>query len=189
MTEAHHPEVLERIALEARQRAPRGSPSEEAMADPGATARRARGHDVLADRHASQDLGALECPHEAAGVDAVGGKPVDALTAQPHLAGVRAQGARDDVEQGRLAGAVRSDQRQHFAGAHVERDVVERPQSAEAHGYAADFEQRALAGHAAPLAAGRTRRRSARQTSSSPARRPRAHHTITMTTSAPYITT
>jgi hypothetical protein len=185
MTEAHHCEVLERVAVEPRQRAPRRSPPDEPMAHAGAAARRARGHDVLADRHAPQDLGALERPREAAGVDAVGGEPVDALPAQPHFAGVGAQRARDDVEQGRLAGAVRPDQRQHFAGAHVERHVVECPQPAEAHADAQNFEQRTLAGHAAPRAAGRTRRRSARQTSSSPASSPRGHQTMTLTRSAP----
>ena len=58
--------------------------------------------------------------------------PADQLDAvEPDRAGVGRELAVDHVEGGRLAGAVRADQRQQFAGGEVEADAVDGPHAAE----------------------------------------------------------
>src|SRR4029079_17828658 len=52
-------------------------------------------------------------------------------------AGVRSDEPADDVEERRLAGAVGPDDAHHGAGRNVERDALERDQSAEADSYIA----------------------------------------------------
>src|SRR4029453_13206329 len=47
--------------------------------------------------------------------------------AQPRLADARLGDARQDLQQGALAGAVAADDPHHLAAPHVERDVAQRP--------------------------------------------------------------
>ena len=70
------------------------------------------------------------------------GLPVIGSAHQPHLALGRIVDARDHVEEGALAGAVRADQRMHLAGLHVHRDRVVGDQAAEALGHVVGLEQR-----------------------------------------------
>ena len=142
------------------------------------------GHDVLAHGHAAQDLGALERAHEAARVDPVGGEAVDPVASQSDLASVGAKRAGHDVEERRLARAVRADQREHLAGANVERHVVERLQPAEAHADAAYVEERGFTRHAV-LLAGRRCRMHASRASSRPCNSPRGNKIMTITSRTP----
>ncbi len=57
-----------------------------------------------------------------------------------HLTGVRSEQARQHTEQRALAGAVRAEQPEHLAGAHLDVDVVQRPYAFEGHTYAAPFD-------------------------------------------------
>src|SRR5262249_6489800 len=68
------------------------------------------------------------------------------------LAGVRRQGARDRLDQRRLAGAVVADEREHLAGVDVEVDPGERVDRTEALAHAAQAQQRGHAGHRAAVA-------------------------------------
>jgi hypothetical protein len=52
--------------------------------------------------------------------------PADLAAVERHPSGRRPQRAREDLQQRRLAGAVRSDDRQQLAGRRAERDVLER---------------------------------------------------------------
>ena len=59
----------------------------------------------------------------------------DRASGEAHLARVGPQDAADHVEQGRLAGAVRTDQREDLTVAHLERHVAERLHAAERDGH------------------------------------------------------
>ena len=69
-----------------------------------------------------------------------------ALAVEDDLALVRLVEPRDQVEERRLAGAVRADQADDLALAHVERDVVDRDDPAEPPRHVLDREQRHGAG-------------------------------------------
>ena len=131
-------------------RSERGSPS-SADSDPGA--RRALGadHDVLDRGQAREQPDALQRARDAqAGqvvrVDAGEGRPAPA-----HRAARGPHEAADHVEQRGLAGPVGADHADDLAACHVERDVVERGEAAEAHAHLLD-PQRDLAvrAHIAP---------------------------------------
>src|SRR6202012_2535640 len=66
----------------------------------------------------------------------------DILAAVKDAAAARRQKSADRGEQGRLAGAVRSDQSGDTPGLDIERDIVDGQQSAEALADAIDTEQR-----------------------------------------------
>src|SRR5262249_45588970 len=82
----------------------------------------------------------------------VGPKPHDAAATVDDVAGGGPQIAGDGVERGGLAGAVRADQREHLALAHLERHVADRDEAAETDRQAADAEHR-VAHCGAPVAA------------------------------------
>ena len=108
-------------AVEAQHRRGHAAPAAQVRAE----------RDVLEHRHAGDHLHVLEGARHAALRDLARGQAVDALAAQRHLAARGRQHAGDEVEGGRLAGAVRADQAEDLAGAHLEADVVDRHQAAE----------------------------------------------------------
>ena len=70
---------------------------------------------VLEHREPAEDVGDLEAARQAEPVDLVRLQAVDALAVEQDLAAGRAEAAADEVEQGRLAGAVRADDRDALA--------------------------------------------------------------------------
>jgi len=62
------------------------------------------------------------------------------------LAGVGSEGAGDDVDQGRLAGAVLAEQHVDLASPEVEIDIIQRQHAREALGDSDHFEKKILAG-------------------------------------------
>ena len=73
---------------------------------------------VLEHREAAEDIGDLEAARQPEAADLVGLQPVDALAVQQDLAAGGAEAPADEVEQGRLACAVGSDDRDPFSGRH-----------------------------------------------------------------------
>src|SRR5258708_22091298 len=83
----------------------------------------------------------------------VGGAPADRRPIQYYLAAVRRIEAGDHVDRGGLAGAVRPDQSQNFAGCDMEAQSVQRIKAAEAFCQFFHVENgRAFRGHAIPSA-------------------------------------
>src|SRR5689334_12884802 len=72
----------------------------------------------------------------------IGGQAIERATLEPHTAGFIVQGAADAVDERALARAVGSDQAQAFASCHVEVDVLQGDETAEAFADGLDFEQR-----------------------------------------------
>src|SRR4029453_15550923 len=70
---------------------------------------------VLEYREPSEDVGDLEAPRQAEAVDLERRRAVDAPAVEEDLAAGGAEAAADEVEQGRLAGAVRADDRDPLA--------------------------------------------------------------------------
>ena len=102
--------------------------------------------DVVDDRHGLEALDHLEGAPDAALAALRRRQARDVLAVEPDRAFGRRQHARDQVEQRRLAGAVRADQADDLAAADRDRDVAVGDQAAEALRDAAGFEQR---GHGA----------------------------------------
>src|SRR5438094_147025 len=88
-------------------------------------ARMASDLDVLEHRHAREELDVLERPRDAPADDPVGRRSQQALAGEGDLARIRAVQAGDQVEERRLAGAVRADQPGNLALLDRERDVVD----------------------------------------------------------------
>ena len=70
-----------------------------------------RGNEDFLHRQRRKDAGDLEGAHDAATRDHARRKAVDFFAGECHAAAVRAHGARDQVEECGLAGAVRADDR------------------------------------------------------------------------------
>ena len=70
----------------------------------------------------------------------------ETAAAELELAGVGSEGASDDVDQGRFAGAVLAEQHVDLAGPEVEIDVVQCQHAREALGDSDHFEKKILAG-------------------------------------------
>jgi hypothetical protein len=96
---------------------------------------------VFQHRHLAEQAAVLEGPAHAARRDLVRRHAVDALALEADLAGGRAHVAGDDVEQRRLAGAVRPDQRPDFARVGVEGHAGQRLEPGEMHRQVTDLEQ------------------------------------------------
>ena len=97
------------------------------------TAVRADEH-VLEHGHRPEELDVLERPRDPLPHDLVGRRLEDRGAVEQHFARVRLVEPGDDVEGRRLAGAVRPDQPGDVPFLDVERDAVERDDSAEAQG-------------------------------------------------------
>ena len=121
--EAHQPEQFER-ALPSSASPAAGTGSRRAGIVLAGMRRRAHEH-VLEDGHARQRSRRLERPHEAAPRDCVRRPAVDPLAGERHAAAVGAHEPGDDVEERRLAGAVRADQGRDGAGLDRERRGVD----------------------------------------------------------------
>ena len=75
----------------------------------------------------------------------------DRLALEQDLAGIGGENAGDEIEERRLAGAVRPDQRVDVAGRHLELEIVERVEAAEALGQ--PFDRKTRLRHGAPSSA------------------------------------
>src|SRR5262249_20703826 len=103
--------------------------------------------DVLVDGDAREDVGDLEGLGHAAAVEDLGGEAGDVLAVEAHAALAGRVEAGDHVEQRRLAGAVRPDDREDLAGAHREAHPAERSQRSEMLGQPLDLEDQAVGRH------------------------------------------
>jgi hypothetical protein len=90
-------------------------------------------HDVLDDRHAREDVRALECAGDAGARDLVHRAPGDVFAVQLDAPALRPVEAAQAVHQGGLAGAVGADHRKQLVVAHLDRDVVQRHDTAKGH--------------------------------------------------------
>ncbi len=129
-------------------------------------------HDVVEDAEPLKRSQLLEGAGHSAPAHDVGRQAGESGPVQPHLALVRMVEARDDLEQGRLAGAVRPDDAHQLARLNVERDPAIGDDAAEALGDAGDRQE----AHEAVSAAARPRHRSPIH----PTRPCGTHRTITM---------
>ena len=116
------PDQLERLDRPGAHRALRLEARDRVRAD----------EDVLEDGHVREELDVLERPGDPELDHAAGGRVQERVPVEDHVARVDAIEARDHVERGRLAGAVRPDQAGDRAFVDVEGDVVQRDDAAEA---------------------------------------------------------
>ena len=103
-----------------------------------------RDADVVGDRELGKNLRDLEGAGHAAPHPLVGSERADVMSLEPDRARGRREQAADQIEERRLAGAVRTDDRAQFAGLNGQRHVVDGDQAAEALRCALDLKQ----GHA-----------------------------------------
>src|SRR5262249_49389082 len=96
---------------------------------------------VLEHRERAEKLDVLERAGDTARHDGARTRPQQACTVEPNVAAVRRVQPGDDVERGRLPGAVGADQADDLPGADLEGDAVKRDDAAEALGDAVDFEE------------------------------------------------
>ena len=80
---------------------------------------------VLLDGHIGHEAELLEDRADALLTGVVHGPEVRGRAPEPHLALVGLQRARDDVDEGRLAGAIFAEEHVDFSGEQVEIDVIE----------------------------------------------------------------
>ena len=83
----------------------------------------------------------LKRARQAAHADLIGSKAIDARAVEFDTAGVSRERTRDEAEQGRLARAIRPDDREDRARFHSQRHIVDRDQSAEPSGNAVEAKQ------------------------------------------------
>jgi hypothetical protein len=100
-----------------------------------------RDEHVLARGEAAERFEALERARDAEPRPPVGPAPGDIGAVEPHATTAGRLQAGDDVEERRLAGAVRPDEPGHASFGDRERRVVDRQQAAELHRYLVDLEQ------------------------------------------------
>src|SRR5689334_11410314 len=98
---------------------------------------------VLGQGQAAERPRQLEAAGEPKPRALVRGHPVHRRAVEAHATLLVVQGAADAVHQGRLAGAVRSDQAEPFARLDLEADVLQRGEAAETLAEALDVEERA----------------------------------------------
>jgi hypothetical protein len=113
--------------------------------------RQRRHHHVFQHGQVEEDLRRLEHAGDAELVDLVRRLAGQRVAVEDHGAAVRLQAADADIEQRRLAGAVRADDRVRFALADVEVDIGEGVQAGKALVHVVDVQD--LVGNAAPEAA------------------------------------
>ena len=106
----------------------------------------ATNHQIVLDRQVGKQLHSLERPPDAELDAVVQRRPGDVASTEDHRAvGERRENPADGVEEGCLAGAVRTDEAVDGAFAHREGDVFESDNPAEADGDGSRFQER-LAG-------------------------------------------
>ena len=101
-----------------------------------AAGREVRHHQVFPHREIAEHARHLERAHQPARRDQMRAEAGDRRVREPHLAGVGTLDAGDDVDEGGLAGAVRSDQAADLAGRKPHRDAVVGGEAAVALGHA-----------------------------------------------------
>ncbi len=121
-------------------RADRARRREDPLQPLAAVVRRSDQH-VLEHRQLRERPRRLERADEPGACDPVRRAALDRLPEEADRAPLGAEEARDDVEQGRLAGPVRADQRRDRACGDVERRCVDRAQAAEAACHVPHLEQ------------------------------------------------
>src|SRR5262249_29619397 len=87
--------------------------------------------DILRGRHRLEQRKKLERAADAPRGNVVVGKPGEVLVLQPDPARVWLPLAGDNIEQGRLAGAVWTDYRANLTFTNIEADAIDRQQAAE----------------------------------------------------------
>ena len=109
----------------------------------GARARVAVGrrHDVLADGHVEEQAKRLERPRDPLARDQCGSRPGDALAREDDVALRRLVDAGDEVEERRLAGAVRADHADDLALVDVEVEPGDDLQAAERHRHLPELQE------------------------------------------------
>jgi hypothetical protein len=112
------------------------------LPQPGAGAAVGRRRDVLLNRHVQEQPQRLERARDAGGRHAVRREPDQLALVEPDGALVRLVHAGDQVEDGRLAGAVRTDQADHLALVHGQVELGDHVQAAEGLAHAGQLEQR-----------------------------------------------
>ena len=103
--------------------------------------RQSRKQDVLQHRHVAEHLRGLKGPGDTPRGDLVRAQAVDPLAAQLDLSGIGAIQAREQVDGGRLARAVGTDEAADLSRTDRERKPVHRDQAAEPLGEPARLEQ------------------------------------------------
>jgi hypothetical protein len=92
-----------------------------------------RGHHVLPHGHVEEEAERLERPRDPLARDPVRIEPRDALAGEDDVAVGRLVDSRDEVEERRLAGAVRADDADDLALADVQIEVRHDAEPAECH--------------------------------------------------------
>ncbi len=98
--------------------------------------------EVLAHRHAGEEAPPLRHDGDARRAEAMRRQARDVAAVKDEAAGARALDAGDGVDQRRLAGAVRADDREQLAGTNLDRDAPERRRRAVRDLEVAHFKQR-----------------------------------------------
>ena len=89
------------------------------------------GHHVIEDGHAAERFCNLKGARKPVGADVMRPQADHLLTESGHRAGIGPVKPHDEIEGGRLAGAVRTDQRQRFVFTHGEADILHGAKAAE----------------------------------------------------------
>jgi len=103
---------------------------------------------VVEHGEVGERAGDLEGAGQAEAADRVRLEPDEGVAVEPDLTVVGREKAGEQVERGGLAGAVGADEPEHLAPRHVEREIADRLEPAEALGDRGHFEQRLAGGHA-----------------------------------------
>ena len=112
-----------------------------------------RGHDVLLDAHVQEQPERLERARDAAVRDLVRREPDDALAVEQDVAGVGLVDAGDEVEERRLAGAVRADDAHDLALVHLQVQIVDALEPAERLAHPLELEQASAIRRSPPVPA------------------------------------
>ena len=123
---ADEPRDVEVVDVERGEQLPRLGVHRRPVEGAEAGARRVAHEDVLGDAQRREQQQLLEDRGDAGGLGIVRAREADLLAVQAHGPGIRLVEAGDDLDQGRLAGAVLAEQRVHLTGAHVETDIIQR---------------------------------------------------------------
>src|ERR1700730_626979 len=100
-----------------------------------------RNADIVEKAQTDERPRQLEAAGEPHARALMGGKAIDGAAVETHGALFVLQRAADAIDQGALARAVWADEAEAFAGGHVERDVLQRHETAEAFAEIVDFKQ------------------------------------------------
>src|SRR5690606_20513629 len=121
---------------------PRARPEKEMRQHAGAAMRMAAEHHVVEHGRHVEEFDVLEGARDAEAGNAVRRHLRDVLALEADTAGCRLIDAAYEVEDRRLAGAVRTDDREDLALVDAEADAVDGLDAAEMHGQVFDFQQR-----------------------------------------------